>query len=114
MPQGLFFACRVLATKPDRLEYVVFQVSEISSRNYVEVASRDFATVAEAELEIENVGGVIPTGMSKFLDYFDVDGETVWCWKDDRTLGSSQIFKSEQAALAAWDAEELVFDTVLD
>jgi hypothetical protein len=32
MPQGLFFACRVLSTEPAKLEFVVFQESEIDRR----------------------------------------------------------------------------------
>ena len=113
MPQGSFFACRVLATMTDRLDYVVFQESEIARRNDVEVASKGFATEAEAKLEIRNLGGVIPTGPSMFLDFFEQDAETVWCWRDERTWGSSQTFKSEQEALDAWDAEKLVFDALL-
>ncbi len=49
-----------------------------------------------------------------FLDFFDEDSETVWCWRDERTWGSSQTFKSEQEALEAWDAEKLVFNAMLD
>ena len=99
---------------PDKLEYVVFQESEIARRNDVEVASKGFATEAEAELETKNLGGVIRTGHSEFLDFWDEDSGTVWCWKDDRTLGASQTFESEEDALEAWRANELVFDMLLD
>jgi hypothetical protein len=59
MPQELFVACRVLFTKPDKLEYVVFRGSEVARRNDVEVSSKSFATEAEAELEIRYLGGVM-------------------------------------------------------
>jgi hypothetical protein len=114
MPQGLFFVCRVLATKPDKLEYVVFQGSEIAHRNDVEVASKGFATEREAKLVITRLGGVIPAGLSMFLDFWEEDGETVWNWKDTRTGGASQTFKSEQEAPEAWDAKKLVFDSLLE
>ena len=115
MPQGLFIACRVLFTKPDKLEYVVVEKSEIARRNDVEVASKGFETETEAELAIKNFGGVIPPGHPLYLDNFeDEDLQTVWCWKDERTFGSSQIFESEQEALEAMRAELLEFDTVLD
>ena len=112
--EGLFIACRVLSTMPDKLEYVIFQESEIARRNDVEVASKGFATEIEAEVEINNFGGVIPNGNPLSLDFFEEDSRTVWCWKDERTLGSSQIFESEQKAQEAWDAELLVFEALLD
>jgi hypothetical protein len=114
MPQGQFFACRVLSSKPDRLDFVVFQESEITRRNDVEMSSKGFATEAEAESEINNLGGVIPTGDFDFLDFWEGDTGTVWCWKDDRTCGASQVFGSEEEALEAWRAGVLVFDALLD
>jgi hypothetical protein len=114
VPQGLFFACRVLCTEPDKLDFVVFQKSEIARRHDVRVASVGYQNKIEAEAEIARLGGVIPTGFSMFLDFFDEDLETVWCWKDERTWGASQIFKSEREALDAWNTEELVFDALLD
>jgi hypothetical protein len=115
MPQGLFFACRVLSTEPGKLEFVVFQKSETARRHDVRVASKGYRTQVEAEAEIERLGGVIPAGHSMFLDFFDdEDLEIVWCWKDERTGGASQIFKSEQEALDALDTDELVFNALLD
>ena len=66
-----------------------------------------------AELEVKNLGGVIPAGHPEILDMFDEDPGTVWCWKDERTCGASQKFESEQKALEAWRADKLVFDVVL-
>ena len=115
MPQGLFFACRVLFTKPDKQEYIVVQDSEIARRHDVEVASKGFETETEAELAIKNLGGLIPSKHPLFLDNFEGEYiEAVWCWKDDRTVGSSQIFESEEEALEAMNAEILEFETVLD
>ena len=89
--------------------------SEISWRHDVSVASKGYETMVQAEAEIRRLGGVIPTGLSMFLDFFeDEDFETVWCWKDERTVGASQIFKSRQKAVDAWDNDELVFDALLD
>lgn len=114
MSQELFVACRVLFTKPDERDYVIFGESEVASRNDVEVSSKGFATEAEAELEIRHLGGVIPTGDPLYLDYWDGDTGTEWCWKDDRTWGSSQVFESKAEALEAEAAEKLVFDAMLD
>ena len=47
-----------------------------------------------------------------YLDYWDECGGTVWNWKDERTGGGSQLFKSKREALDAWRAETLVFDAV--
>ncbi len=113
MPNELFFACRVLFIKPDKLEYVVFQESEIACRNDVEVASKGFATEAQANLEIRRLGGVFPSGYPEWLDFWDEDSRTVWCWKDDRTYGASQTFESEEEALEARRADKLVFDVLL-
>lgn len=114
MSQGLFVACRVLFTKPDKLEYVIFREAEVARRNDVEVSSKSFATEAEAELEIRHLGGIIPTGSPDYLDYWEGETGTVWCWKDNRTWGASQLFESEEEAKEAWRTEELVFDAMLD
>ena len=46
-----------------------------------------------------------------FLDFFEEEvGETVWCWKDDRTRGASQTFTSKRKALDAWRNDKLIFD----
>ena len=78
------------------------------------MTSRGFENETEAESEIRNLGGIIPTGHPMYLAFFDEEFETVWCWKDERTGGSSQIFESEQQALEAWNAERVVFDVLLD
>jgi hypothetical protein len=57
--------------------------------------------------------GVIPAEYSMFLDFFDEYGETVWCWKDERTGGSSQIFNSEREALEALETDDLIFNALL-
>ncbi|SRR6266851_1669815 len=115
MPQGLFFACRVLSTQPDKLEFVVFQKSEIARRHDVRVSSKGFETEIEAVAEITRLGGVIPTGVSIFLDFFDDENlDTVWCWKDERTRGASQVFESEREAIDALESDEVVFDALLD
>jgi len=115
VPQGLFFACRVIFTKPEKLNYIVVQGSEISRRNDVEVASKGFEKETEAELAIKNFGGVIPPEHPLYLDNFEGEYlQTFWCWKDERTVGSSQIFESEQEALEAMHAELLEFETLLD
>jgi len=113
MPQGPFFACRVLLTKTKKFEFVVFQESEIARRNDVEVSSRGYRTKAAARAEIERLGGVIPDGIW-YLDFWEEDSETVWNWKDDRTGGSSQVFKSREEAVDAMKKESLVFDVLLD
>ena len=92
--EELFFACRVLATKPDRRDYVIFPGKALARRHDVEVASKGFATEAAAAAEIKRLRGSIPDGLDMFLDFWDEDGKTVWCWKDDRTLGASQTFTS--------------------
>jgi hypothetical protein len=109
-----FFVCRVLATKPDRRDYVVFQQSEVARRHDVEVASKGFTTEAAAEAAIKQLGGTIPDGAVMFLDFFEEDFETVWCWKDERTMGASQTFKSEREALDAWDNDKLIFEALMD
>ena len=115
MQQQIFFVCRVLSTKPDSLDYVVFVGTELSRRHDVEVASKGFATETEAEAVIKQLGGTIPAGPPRFLDFFDDENfQTVWCWKDERTRGSSQTFKSELKAMEAWNANKLVFDAMLD
>ena len=109
-----FFACRVLSTKPDSLDYVVFERAELSHRNDVEVTSRGFTTMAEAEAVIKQLGGTISAGPPMFLDFYEEDNQTVWCWKDERTRGASQTFGSEREAMDAWHADKLVFDALLD
>ena len=97
-----------------RRDYVVFQESEVARRHDVEVASKGFTTAATAEAAIKQLGGTIPNGFAMFLDFFEEDFETVWCWKDERTLGASQTFKSEQEALAASNDDKLIFEALLD
>jgi hypothetical protein len=80
----------------------------------VRVASKGFETEIEALAEITRLGGVIPTGVSILLDFFDDENlETVWCWKDERTRGASQVFKSEREAIDALANDQLVFDALL-
>lgn len=110
MSQDMFFACRVLSTKSERHDYIVLRDSEVSRRYDIEVASAKFATQAEAEAEIKRLGGSIPAGLALFLDFFDdEDLEIVWCWKDERTDGASQIFASEREALNALNNNEVIF-----
>jgi hypothetical protein len=91
MDQSLFFVCRVLATKPDRLDYVIFQEGELARRRDVEVVSKGFPTEAAAEAAIKKLGGTIPDRPAMFLDFWnDENFETVWNWKDERTRGASQ------------------------
>jgi hypothetical protein len=90
MNSPLFFVCRVLATKPDKRHYVIFPGKELARRNDVEVASEGFTTEAAATAEIKRLRGSIPGGDDLILDFWDEDGKTVWCWKDDRTRGASQ------------------------
>lgn len=113
MEATLFFVCRVLAIKPGRLDYVVFRGEEVARRQDVEVASKGFTTEAEAEAAIKQLGGTIPKGHAMFLDFWWED-EKVWNWKDERTGGASQVFKSEQEALDAWHEDKLIFDVLLD
>jgi len=50
-----------------------------------------------------------------FLDFWwDEKGETLWNWKDCRTLGASQVFGSKKEALEAWDNNKLIFDILDD
>jgi len=67
-----------------------------------------------AKAAITQLGGTIPKGHDMFLDFFEEDFETVWCWKDERTMGASQTFKSQQEAVDAWNNGKLVFDALLD
>ena len=108
-----FVACRILA-KRNQKEYVVFPSSEVRRRHDVKKASKTFATEAEAKAEIERLRGTIPTGPAMFLDFWDEDGRTVWNWKDERTLGSSQVFDTEEEAMDAWENDKLIFDVLLD
>jgi hypothetical protein len=66
-----FCVCRVLATKPYRLDYVVFQESELTRRHDVEVVSKGFATEAAAKAAIIQLGGAIPEGHAMFLDFWE-------------------------------------------
>jgi len=66
-----FVACRVLATKRDRKEYVVFPSSEVRRRRDVKRASKAFATEADAKKEVERLKGTIPTGFEMFLDFWE-------------------------------------------
>jgi hypothetical protein len=103
-------ASPILITISERKDYVVLRDSEVSRQHDVEAASTKFATEVEAKAEIKRLGGTIPEGHAMFLDFFDdEDLETVWCWKDERTHGASQIFASEQEAVDAWNNNELVF-----
>ena len=110
MNSPLFFVCRVLATKPDRRDYVILQGEELARRRDVEVASKGFATEEAATAEIKRVRGSIPDGFDLFLDFWDEEGKTVWCWKDERTLGASQTFTSKRKAVDAMRNDQLIFD----
>jgi hypothetical protein len=112
--QSLFFVCRVLATKPNKLDYVIFQEGELAGRQDVEVVSKGFPTEAAAEAVIKQLGGTIPDRPAMFLDFFEENLEMVWCWKDERTLGASQTFKSDKDALDAWHNGKLIFDAPLE
>jgi hypothetical protein len=107
MEKSLFFVCRVLA-RPDRLDFVVLQ--ELAGRHDVKAASKGFTTKAAAEKAIKQLGGNIPDGLAMYLDFFEEDFKTVWCWKDERTYGASQTFESEREAVDAWDNRKLIFD----
>ena len=113
MTQDEFFVCRVLSTKPERLDFIVLKKEELNKRHDVEVVSGSFVTDEQASAIIKALGGSIPKGPSLFLDFFEENLSTVWCWKDERTRGASQTFISEQGALAGMMAGTLVFD-VLD
>jgi hypothetical protein len=114
MKHSPFFVCRVLAAKPGRRDYVVFREPELNRRHDVEVASKGFSTKAAAEAEIRRLGGTIPDGQAMFLDFFEEDSATVWRWKDERTIGASQTFESEQEALDALRNNRLIFNALLD
>jgi hypothetical protein len=47
-----------------------------------------------------------------FLDYFEEEFETKWCWKREATGEASQVFDSEEAALEAWRADQLYFEAM--
>ena len=80
----------------------------------MQATSKGFTTEGAAEAAIKVLGGTIPDGFAMFLDFFEEDFETVWCWKDERTMGASQTFKSEQEALDAWNNDKLIFEALLD
>jgi hypothetical protein len=88
-----FFACRVLATKPDRRDYVIFPGKALARRRDVEVASKGFATEEAATAEIKRLRGSIPDGFDLFLDFWDEDGKTVWCLKDCSTSSSNPMME---------------------
>ena len=67
---------------------------------------------AEAIAVINQLGGTIPEAPAIFLDHFEEDFKTVWCWKDERTMASSQTFTSKREALYAWNTDKLVFDSL--
>ena len=112
MQQDKFLICRVLSTKPNSLDYVVFNEADVSRRKDVEVVSKSFTTEAEAIAVINQLGGTIPEAPAIFLDHFEEDFKTVWCWKDERTMASSQTFTSKREALNAWNTDKLVFDSL--
>ena len=66
---SLFFACRVLATKPGRRDYLIFQGEELTRRHDVEVASKGFATEEAATVEIKRLRGSIPDDASPQADH---------------------------------------------
>ena len=99
-----------MATKPDRRDYVILQGEELARRHDVEVASEGFTTEAAATAEIKRLRGSIRDGGDLFLDFWDEDGETLWCWKDDRTLGASQTFTSKRKAVDAMRNDQLIFN----
>lgn len=48
-----------------------------------------------------------------FLDFYDVDGGLVWCWKKSLAGGvelSSQEFSSQESAVEAWINNNLVWE----
>ena len=110
MKGPIFFACRVLATKPDRRDYVIFPGEALANRHDVEVASKGFATEAAARAEIKRLRGSIPDGLDMWLDFFEEESKTAWCWKDDRTRGASQTFTSKRKVLAGWRNDKLIFE----
>ena len=67
---NLFFVCRVLATKPDRRDYVMLQGEELARRHDVEVASKGFVTEAAAPAETKRLRGSIPDGFDLLLDFW--------------------------------------------
>ena len=111
MPQGLFFACRVLTTERDQLEFVIFQKSEIARRHDVRVALVGYQ---RQKLRSDVWARHFQADPPIFLDFFDDEDFETWCWKDERTGGASQTFKSEREALDALNTEELVFNALLD
>jgi hypothetical protein len=53
-----------------------------------------------------------------FLDFYDVDGETVWCWKrwsdELKEELASEEFSSEELALNAWRDNKLTWSRLGD
>jgi hypothetical protein len=107
---NLFSRVGYWQTKPDRRDYVILQGEELARRHDVEVASKGFVTEAAATAEIKRLRGSIPDGFDLLLDFWDEDGKTVWCWKDDRTRGASQTFTSKRKAEDAMRNDQLIFD----
>jgi hypothetical protein len=68
------------------------------------VSSEETATA-----EIKRLRGSISDGFDLLLDFWDEDGKTVWCWKDDRTRGASQTFTSKRKAEDAMRNDQLIF-----
>ena len=55
-----------------------------------------------------------PEGDGLFLDFYEVDGQEVWCWKKGADEDASQEFESKDDALKAWREDKLVFEQFSD
>lgn len=87
-------------TKSDRL-YLIDEI-EREYRHDLEVESGPYQSTKDAENAAIKYNQLLHKPIL-FLDFFEEDMKTVWCWKDEGTTGVSQIFKSKNSALEAWE-----------
>jgi hypothetical protein len=115
MEPDLFYVCGVRAERDKGYRYVVFKGSELAGRLDVEAEPAGFSTEGEAIACIHAKGGYVPDEPALYLDFFDDERmDTVWCWKDERTGGVSQIFKTKRQALSALRRGRLIFTVMTD
>ena len=115
MEPHLYYVCGVRVERYKGYRFVVFQGSELARRLDVDAEPVGFATEVEAVACIHAKGGYIPDKPALYLDFFDDERmETVWCWRDEWTWGSSQIFKTKRQALSALSGGRLIFTVMTD
>ena len=114
----MFFVTQVIqgaSESGEERQFIICEKSEIRRRQDVEVISVGFKTAASAKAFAKKLIGKLHPEGGLFLDSWEEDVvKTLWNWKDERTGGASQVFKSEKGAFGAWRRNRLVFTKLLD